>query len=237
MRDGWLKRYPWLVFVVPFVLYMVVGQFEPTPQAGSPLAYPLVYTLRIVLVVVAIAAVARGYAVFPLRLSWLAIAIGLLGGAIWIGICRLELENRLLAPIGLGGLLGLGSRAALNPFELLGDQPPIMVAFLAVRFAGLVLVVPLIEEMFLRGFVMRFVESVDWHRLPLGEIGAAGIATGTIYGMLTHPAELFAAAVWFSLITGLMLKTRNIWDCVAAHAVTNLTLGVYILYSGRWELW
>jgi hypothetical protein len=31
-----------------------------------------------------------------------------------------------------------------------------------------------------------------------------------------------AAAVWLSLDTWLMVRTRKIWDCVAAHAVTNL---------------
>jgi hypothetical protein len=40
-----------------------------------------------------------------------------------------------------------------------------------------------------------------------------------------------------------MAKTRNIWDCVAAHALTNLLLGIYIFASGyiwasdRWWLW
>jgi hypothetical protein len=53
--------------------------------------------------------------------------------------------------------------------------------------------------------------------------------------MLLHPAEALAAAVWFSLVTWLMVKTRNIWDCVAAHAVTNLLLGFYVLYTGEWR--
>jgi hypothetical protein len=33
-----------------------------------------------------------------------------------------------------------------------------------------------------------------------------------------------------------MVKTRNIWDCVVAHAVTNLLLGVYVVHWGRWHL-
>jgi hypothetical protein len=42
---------------------------------------------------------------------------------------------------------------------------------------------------------------------------------------------------WFSLVTWLMTKTRNIWDCVAAHSVTNALLGAWVLYSGDWFLW
>jgi hypothetical protein len=55
--------------------------------------------------------------------------------------------------------------------------------------------------------------------------------------MMMHPAELLAALVWFSLITWLMVRTKNIWDCVAAHAVTNLLLGMYVVARGAWHLW
>jgi uncharacterized protein len=57
---------------------------------------------------------------------------------------------------------------------------------------------------------------------------------GTALPMLSHP-ELLAAAVWFSMITWLMVRTRNIWDCVTAHAITNLILGVYVVVSGDWR--
>jgi hypothetical protein len=60
---------------------------------------------------------------------------------------------------------------------------------------------------------------------------------GTVFPMLMHPGELFAAAVWFSLVTGLMVYTKNIWDCVTAHAVTNFLLGVYVVKYGAWQLW
>ena len=54
--------------------------------------------------------------------------------------------------------------------------------------------------------------------------------------MLYHqPGEFLAAAVWFGMVTWLMVRTRNIWDCVAAHAVTNVLLGIYVVTwsSGR----
>jgi membrane protease YdiL (CAAX protease family) len=38
------------------------------------------------------------------------------------------------------------------------------------------------------------------------------------------------------MVTWLMVKTRNIWDCVVAHAVTNLLLGVYVVATGQWQL-
>jgi membrane protease YdiL (CAAX protease family) len=59
---------------------------------------------------------------------------------------------------------------------------------------------------------------------------------GTVIPMLTHPGELLAAAIWFSMITWLMIRTRNIWDCVAAHGVTNLMLFVFAVFSDDWSL-
>ena len=60
---------------------------------------------------------------------------------------------------------------------------------------------------------------------------------GTAVPMLMHPGELLAAFVWFSLVTWLMIRTSNIWDCVAAHAVTNFLLGIYVVTQHQWQLW
>ena len=106
--------------------------------------------------------------------------------------------------------------------------------FLAVRFFGLVAVVPVIEEFFLRGFVMRFVVDRDWWDVPFGKVNRLAVVLGTAVPMLMHPGELLAALVWFSMITWLMLRTRNIWDCVVAHAITNLMLGIYVVACGVW---
>ena len=63
------------------------------------------------------------------------------------------------------------------------------------------------------------------------------LIAGTVFPMLMHPGELFAALVWFSLVSWLMLRTRNIWDCITAHMVTNLLLGIYVMCSGQWHFW
>jgi membrane protease YdiL (CAAX protease family) len=33
-----------------------------------------------------------------------------------------------------------------------------------------------------------------------------------------------------------MVRTRSLWACVVAHGVTNLLLGLYVVYSGDWFL-
>lgn len=252
LPKGVLRSQPWLTFLLPFLVYMLSGVLEPaapladpTESTGLDLAtnlgifynhYPIVYTLRIALTAAAMLFVLRGYRTFRFRISPLAVVVGVLGVVAWVGICRLNLEQRLLAPLGLDRFLGLGRRAAFNPLEQMADQGAWKYVFLGVRFLGLALIVPVIEEFFLRGFLMRFVVAEAWWKVPFGQANRLAIVLGTAVPMLMHPAELLASLVWFSAVTWLMLRTRNIWDCVAAHSVTNLLLGVYVVWSGDWEL-
>lgn len=248
-RSAFLSGQRWAVYLIPFFAFMMVGSLEPTPDkaGGATLglaipyaAYPWIYAAKILVTLIAVAFVWPAYREFPFRIGWLAVLVGVVGGPLWIGICHLDLEHRLLQPlltqISLGGMIEAGDRPAFNPFVQFADQPAMVCAFLAVRFFGLVLVVPLIEEFFLRGFVMRFFMDREWWNIPFGKADTLAIFLGTAVPMLMHPGELVAALIWFSMITWLMLRTRNIWDCVAAHALTNLILGIYVVATGTWRL-
>jgi CAAX prenyl protease-like protein len=133
-------------------------------------------------------------------------------------------------------IIGTGTRSAFNPLEQLAATPAWAYLFLAIRFMGLALVVPVIEEFFLRGFLMRYVMHANWWQIPFGQVNRTAVSLGTAVPMLMHPGELLAALVWFSMVTWLMVRTRNIWDCVVAHAITNLLLGIYVVTTGNWQL-
>ncbi len=251
-RRVWLERWPWLAFVLPLGVFLVLTSLEPTPeQSGGEMLglaipyawYPLLYALKLVLTAAAVWFVWPGYRQFPLRLSRYGLtplAVGLLGAAIWVGLVEWRLESAWIEPwlgrMGLDWLIASGRRSAFNPFDQLAGRPVWAWTFLGLRFAGLVVLVPVIEEFFLRAFAMRFVMQADWWNVPFGKINALAAVVGTAIPMLMHPGELLAAAAWFSLITVLMVSTRNIWDCIAAHAVTNLAMGIYAVGFGRWYL-
>ena len=130
-----------------------------------------------------------------------------------------------------------GSAASFNPLVELAGQPAWAWGFLTIRFIGLALIVPLIEEFFLRGFVMRLCVSEDWPSVPFGTVNKLAVAAGTSVPLAMHmPGEYLATFLWFSMVTGLMVLTRNIWDCVAAHATTNLLLGMYVVIWNQWQL-
>jgi CAAX prenyl protease-like protein len=223
---------------------MLFTTFEPTAEKpGGALGlsieydhYPIFYTVKIAATLIAMLVVLPGYRTFPLRVTIYGPIVGAVGVVLWIVLCLADLEEALLVPLGFGSLIDLGARPGYNPLEELAAAPLWAYGFLAIRFLGLVVVVPIMEEFFIRGFAMRFVVEHRWWEVPFGKVNTAAIVVGAIIPMLSHPAELFAALVWFSLITWLMVKTRSMWDCVVAHAVTNLLLGVYVVISKNWEL-
>ena len=107
---------------------------------------------------------------------------------------------------------------------------------MAVRLFGLVLLVPLIEELFWRSFLMRWVIDPDFPSVPIGRVTPlAALVTSVLFG--------FAHPEWLpGLITGfawawLVGQTRSVAACVVSHLVANLALGLYVLTRGAWKFW
>jgi CAAX prenyl protease-like protein len=241
------QHLPLIAFVTPYILFFAIPSlitYESTEvnDAGDaetvilPARYTAMIAARVILMAIVIGVFCRFYfRSFPFRIDHWGFITGILGAVLWIGLCHLQMESAFIKLIGLPEEL-LGIRDGVNPFETYPDAGERLV-FLGFRFALLAIMVPIAEELFLRGFFMRVMDAVEWQTLPLKEIGTSGLVAGTLYGMATHPSEFVAAAVWFSLVTLLMVKTNKFWNCVVAHAVTNLILGVYVMATGTWNLW
>ena len=237
------------------------GFFAEDPGTGllpaiSYRYYPHVYTAKIVVTLLAMLLVWPGYRTFPFRVSGLSVVVGVVGVVLWIVLCHLRLEPKVIGPIDefLGGFIpgleegdtpgvglmsmfgGAGARSSFNPLKEMADTPMWAYVFLAIRFVGLALVVPVIEEFFLRGFMMRYVVHEHWWQVPFGSVNRMAVIAGTAIPMMMHPGELLAAFVWFSMVTWLMVRTKNIWNCVVAHGVTNLLLGIYVVWFDQWQL-
>jgi len=240
LRQILVVRHRWLGFVLPMAVFLILTSLEPKPTpAGEEAAaglsipydsYPAAYVLKIALVVSAMILVAPIYRSIPLGVSPWAIVVGVVGVFLWVGICSLGLEARYL-PTWLVG----GTRSAFNPLAEMADRPALAYGFLAVRLFGLACVVPVIEEFFLRGFLTRYLSDDHWEQVPFGRAAWFPTAMTIAAAAMMHPGELLAALAWFSLVTNLYGRTGNLWDAVAAHAVTNLLLGVYVIGSGAWH--
>ncbi|MCO8124600.1 CPBP family glutamic-type intramembrane protease [Stieleria sp. TO1_6] len=227
--------------IVPLVIFFLLGAVIDTRPLEdgveiNPLAYMGLVGARVLLMTLAIVWFwPRIRSQFPVSVDQSGIWVGVIGAVIWIGACGLQLERGLLTMLGIS-TDWLPAREGVNPFAVYSPGTE-LACFLVMRFALLVISVPIAEELFLRGFVMRAVESEDWPSLPLSRITATGLVAGTLYGMVSHPGELVAAGLWFSLVSWLMVRTGKFWNCVLAHAVTNFILGVYVCWYGQWYLW
>ena len=170
---------------------------------------------------------------FPFSTSWLSVVVGAVGIVVWVGLCHLGIESAL---IGWFQVEDISMRSHFNPFAQIPEDWQLYL-FLAIRFFGLVIMVPICEELLLRGLLMRYIESPDWWTISLGRLSFRTMLVAPMYGLATHPTEALAAVAWFSLVTWLVHRTGKFWDAVIAHAITNLLLGLYVCVFSQWQLW
>ena len=235
---------PTIAFVAPFIIFLVIVQFYPSFSDAQQLATDTISQSTITYMIMLVAQIVIAASLllyfrpiyrrhFPLKFSWEGVVVGVVGIVLWVWLCSFEFEKSIASAIGFAATAG---RPAFNPFEHL---PNTMwrIAFLVPRFMVLALIVPLVEELFLRGWLVRWVEDQDWEPVSLSALGWSALIAPTVYGVATHPGEAIAAIAWFSLVTLLMVRTKNVWDCVVAHAVTNFLLGVYVIWFEQWQLW
>lgn len=104
------------------------------------------------------------------------------------------------------------------------------------RIFGAVAVVPVMEELFWRSFVLRWLSDHDFTRVPLGRFTPFAFAASCLLFGLEHHfylAGILAGAAY----TLLLRKTRSLAQCVLCHAVTNLALAGYVLATAQWRFW
>ena len=150
--------------------------------------------------------------------SWLSALLGVLVGAAWVA--WLAWEGAPTSPLGT-------ALSALPPVD--------RAAWLAVRITGSVLVIPLVEELAFRGFLLPWLVSPDFEKVsPRAWTWSAVILSSLAFGAIhqhwilgTLAGMVFAAA---------RLYRGRLSDAVLAHAVANAVVAAAAL-SGRWGLW
>ena len=227
---------PWDACVVPFVVFSAVGILSPTRSGdglagalGIPFAaYPLIYSLQIVATLLAVARSWTPIRRWLGRPTWWPPLVGLALVVPWIVLASLQREA--------GWASAVGGRAAFNPFADLAAGSGGFWAFSVIRAIGLIAVVPLIEELFLRGFLMRYVIREDFWTVPFGMLTFPAVGACLFYAAASHPSECVAAVGWFAVVTGIAAAARRPIDAILAHAATNLALGAYVLMTANWWL-
>jgi len=217
MRD-WTTVQP---YALPFVLFGVMTVLD---HRVPPSLYPLTYTLKVIAVTAALLVFRRPLGdISPARrVVAPSVLVGFGVFVMWVG-----LDHLVPYP-------PLGSRVAFNPFALGMEHDAWL--FLLVRLYGLVVVVPVMEELFWRSFLLRYLTSRAFRRLPMGTFSTSALLTTMAASGVSHPEWLVAAVATLAYALWLR-RTRSLYAVVVAHASTNAALGAYVLATGSWVYW
>lgn len=220
--------------IAPFALYMlfigVEGGLRYFDKQGlvslSDLALHSLYPVKVLLVSCALIFYWRKYSeisfrdLLDLKKSLLSLTVGLLVFFLWINMDWLLPGQD--APLGFDP----------NVFaEGLTRQ-----SIIWTRIAGAALIVPIMEEIFWRSFLLRYIIKSEFWTVLIGQFTWGSFVICAVLFGLEHHFILagIMAGVFYTL---LLYKTKSIAQCILGHAITNCALGLYVLLTGKWYFW
>lgn len=216
---------PLLACVAPFALYMTLLAVEQGARhwGGESLDVRWLYPVKVTGVALLLWHFRREYGELlarPARAPLvIAILLGVLVFVLWINLDH--------------GWFNLGGAAGYDPRTPDGGMDWTLVAF---RLAGAALVVPLMEELFWRSFLLRWIERQDFLSVPAAEVGWRAILISSLLFGVEH--SLWFAGILAGLAYAWLYRTYgNLWVPITAHATTNLILGLWVLHTGAWQFW
>ena len=134
--------------------------------------------------------------------------------------------------------LGFSPRTEGFDPGVFGSQSALYWSTVAFRFLRLVVVVPLIEEIFWRGFLLRYLIAEDFDHVPFGKFSWLSFAAVTALFALSHSQADWAAAMITGALYNLVAyRTKSLSSCILTHAGTNLLLGLWIMQTRQWGFW
>jgi len=168
--------------------------------------------------------------------SWEAVAVGLGIFVIWVGI-----SGEWTTQTSLWVKLGVSHPPASpperwNPNEQFGNGSALAWLMIAARILGSTFVVPPLEEVFYRSFLYRCIARPDFQSLPLNQfLPLPFFATAAVFGFSHN--EWLAGILCGAAFQWLVLRKNRLGDAMTAHAITNLLLGVWIVWKHAWQFW
>lgn len=218
---------------LPFIIYMAfVGVGEGLGWLGAKgiIVYDdniarFLYPVKITLVALSIAVFWKDYS--EVRFKGISVSDTALSAA--VGLVVFVLWINMDWPFAV-----FGQMEGYDPGLSTGG--PTALALTGIRIFGASVIVPLMEEIFWRSFLIRYIINPDFMAVKIGRFTLVSFIISTALFGLEHNmflAGMMAGAAY----TLLLYRTKSIAQCVIAHAVTNLALGIYVINTGQWRFW
>ena len=234
---------PTIAYTAPFITFLLMTSAAGLLTVDDPGAAwyqrapaHWLYPLQCVVVGGLLVAFRRHYVFSPWRGLGLAVLLGLVGIAAWIA------PSTLYQPGQASWLEWLGLAPRTDGFhpDVFAPQSGAWWTTVSLRFVRLVVIVPIVEEVFWRGFLMRYVQAPDgdFTSVPFGQHTWQAFAIVTAAVVLVHnPEDYLGALVWGTLMYWLAVRTKSLGACVVMHAVGNFVLGLWVMRTGQWGFW
>jgi membrane protease YdiL (CAAX protease family) len=236
-----MTKSPAWPFVAPFFVFLAFLSVE----SQFPDLHYVLYPIKTICVTAVLAWYWRLFPSLKPGTWMLSLGVGVLGVTLWIALdpwaMRLngaleELFNRAVQAAGMDSWqtrVEDTPPAGRNPFQLY----PAMVAWwlFGFRVAGISLCVPVMEELFWRGFLMRWLIKEDFTSVPLGTYQPASFAVTTAFFAAVHGPEWPLGLVVGVLYGAWFVRTKRLGDIMLAHGVTNMLLAFYCLATDDWH--
>lgn len=225
-RLPWADRWPALPWVAPFAIFMAVLALAPSlglPPRGDAI-------VRIGVPLVTLALLSR-----PV-LRTLRVERPVAGVLLGLGVCALWVAPDFLIPgwrshpLFQNAITGT-LPAAGAPADLADPM------VLALRIARAALLVPVVEELFWRGWLPRWLADPAWPRVPLGHYTRLGFFGTAVLFAAEHGPFWEVGLLCGLLYNAWMWRTRSLGDLILVHAVTNAALAAVVLRTGRYAFW
>ncbi len=207
--------------IAPFAIYALLGFFQD--GFGPELKY-WAYIAKTFLAAWVLWEVRPFVREMRWKISWEAVVIGVAIFVIWVGLDGLY--PRLSDP-------GEGAK----PFAQFGTGSAIAWFYVVVHIVGMTVIVPPVEELFYRSFLYRYFVKLDFLAMPLGQFHALSfVVTSVIFGLM-HPDRWLAGIICGLAYQWLVIRKDRLGDAMTAHGITNLLLGLWIVWKGAWSFW
>ena len=218
-------RSPSAPYVAPFAVYVVLlglHSVAPLPELADQI-------VRLVVLTAVLLAFARP--VLDLRIQRWAPSV-LLGGFVflfWIApdILFPGYRHSWLFENSITG-------AARTTLSAAGQMQTSVLVFRTVRS---VVIVPVIEELFWRAWLMRWLISPNFRTVRLGAYTPLSFWIVAVLFATEHGSYWDVGLVTGVIYNWWMIRTKSLGDLILTHAVTNACLSAYVIGAGKWEYW
>ena len=220
--------------ILPFIIYMSFVGVEELLHfltekgimniTSEQMLY--LYPLKITLVILSLVWFRRSYHELDISdlkkgsATLLSMITGLIVFALWINMDW--------------GFATFGDPKGYDPVSIADSRARFFM--ISTRLIGAALVVPIMEEIFWRSFVVRYIINPDFQKVMIGVFTPTAFVISVVLFGLEH--NYFLAGMMAGAAYNFILhRSKSIAQCILSHSVTNLALGIYVLCTGSWQFW